>query len=66
VAHCSNVNCTSATLTTLDSTGNVGWYTSVTIGTDGLPLISYFDVDNQDLKVAHCANVFCTPYFRRR
>ncbi|HEV8611455.1 MAG TPA: hypothetical protein VGS98_15480 [Thermoanaerobaculia bacterium] len=60
VAHCSNVNCTSATTTPLDTTGNVGQYTSVTIGADGLGLISYYDNTNLNLKVAHCSNVNCT------
>jgi hypothetical protein len=59
-------NGTAATLTTLDSTGNVGAFTSVTIGADGQGLISYWDATNGDLKVAHCSNVFCVPYFRRR
>ena len=54
------MNCTSATTTTLDSTGNVGEDTSITIGTNGLGLISYFDTTNDDLKVAHCSNVNCT------
>jgi hypothetical protein len=44
-------------LTTLDSSGNVGQYSSVAIGTDGLALISYYDANNGDLKVAHCSNV---------
>jgi hypothetical protein len=66
VAHCSNTNCTTATTTTLDSTDSVGWYTSITIGTDGLGLISYSDNTNSELKVAHCENAFCSPYFRRR
>jgi hypothetical protein len=60
VAHCSNVNCTAATITPLDTTGNVGQHTSVTIGADGLGLISYWDGTNFDLKVAHCSNVNCT------
>ena len=34
----------SNTLTTIDSGGNVGHYTSITIGTDGLPVISYYDL----------------------
>src|SRR4026208_1069132 len=46
--------------TTLDGSGNVGQYSSVTIGTDGLALISYYDVTNGDLKVAHCGDVGCT------
>jgi len=48
------------TITPLDTTGNVGEFTSVTIGADGLGLISYYDVTNGDLKVAHCSNVACT------
>ena len=32
----------------------------MTIGNDGLGLISYYDYTNQDLKVAHCGNVACT------
>jgi hypothetical protein len=68
VAHCHDLACTSAVVTTLDGGGgdDVGWYTSVTIGADGLPLISYYDATNEALKVFHCANAFCTDYFRRR
>ncbi len=40
--------------------GNVGDNTSITIGADGLGLISYCDGTNGDLKVAHCANTACT------
>ncbi len=60
VAHCSDQACTFATLTTLDDTGDVGQDTSVTIGADGLGLISYHDVTNGNLKVAHCSNRACT------
>jgi hypothetical protein len=59
VAHCDDLACTSATLTTLDSVGSVGEYTSVTIGTDGLGLISYYDNTNFHLKVAHCDDLAC-------
>ena len=48
------------TLTTLDTPGFVGSDTSITVGADGLGLISYRDVTNGDLKVAHCSNVACT------
>jgi hypothetical protein len=44
----------------------VGRYSSVTIGVDGLPIASYYDGITSALKVVHCANEFCTPYFRRR
>ena len=46
--------------TTLDDTGEVGNYPSITIGTDGLGIISYRDNTNQSLKVAHCADTACT------
>ena len=53
-------------LTTLDSEGFGGRDTSITIGADGLGLISYFDIFSWDnrtggLKVAHCDNTFCSP-----
>jgi hypothetical protein len=63
VAHCNNVACTSATTSLI---GPGGGYASATVGTDGLGLISYEDFTNLDLKVAHCSNTFCIPYFRRR
>jgi len=68
VAHCSNVACTAATLTTVDGAGFVGQLTAITVGVDGLGLISYYDGSGGggSLKVAHCSNAFCTPYFRRR
>jgi preprotein translocase subunit Sec61beta len=61
VAHCQNTACTSADLYTLDdASAQVGWYTSITIGVDGLGLISYYDYTNGDLKVAHCQDTACT------
>jgi hypothetical protein len=66
VAHCADLACTSASSVTVDATWAVGWFTSVTIGVDGLPLISYYDDLNDDLKVMHCSNPFCVPYWRRR
>ena len=56
----------SASTPTLDSSGTVGATSSVTIGADGLGLISYLDVTNHDLKVAHCASTLCVDYLRRR
>jgi hypothetical protein len=66
VAHCGNVACSSSTYVTVDSAGDVGWSTSITIGSDGLPFISYRDVTNDSVKGLHCPNVFCVGYFRRR
>jgi hypothetical protein len=47
-------------ITTLDDTADVGQFTSVTIGADHLGLISYYDITNRNLKVAHCSNLACT------
>jgi hypothetical protein len=66
VALFSNRSCTSATLTTLDSIGQVGQDTSVTMGADGSGLISYHDATNGNLKVAHCSERFCVPSHGRR
>jgi hypothetical protein len=67
VAHCNNTACTSADITHVDgggaSTPDVGRYTSLTIGADGFPIISYqadADDGSKRLKVAHCLNVDCT------
>jgi preprotein translocase subunit Sec61beta len=46
--------------TTLDSAGAVGKYTSITIGADGLGLISYYDDTNGNLKAAHCNDAACS------
>ena len=63
VAACNNPTCTTSTNTTIDSGSSgvtVGWYTSIAIGTNGNPIISYFDQTNYDLKVAACNNPTCT------
>ena len=58
--HCGNATCAiSNTITALDNTGQPGSDTSITIGADGLGLISYYDVANGDLKVVHCGNLVC-------
>ena len=64
-AHCSDLDCFDATNVATESSGDVGIWTSITKGSDGMPLIVYHDVANGDLKAAHCSNVFCAPYFRR-
>ena len=61
VAKCGNADCTSGNIVTLmDSMGAVGQHTAIAIGLDGAPVISYYDVTNQTLKVAKCTNAFCT------
>lgn len=69
VVRCQDIACswaTTAQSVAVDSSGDVGWYPSITIGVDGLPVISYYDNSNGDLKVLHCVNAMCSPYFRRR
>jgi hypothetical protein len=44
----------------IDSGGVVGRMSSITIGSDDLGLISYYDGTNGDLKVAHCLDVACS------
>ena len=62
VAHCANAACTTTSTlpSAIDTTGDVGVHPSITIGADGLGLISYHDQTNGDLKVAHCSNAACT------
>jgi len=47
------------TVTSVDSGGFVGLYTSIAMGIDGLPIISYYDATNFDLKVVKCGNPSC-------
>ena len=60
VAHCSNAACSSASTATID--GVTGGHTSITIGSDGLGLVSYEDVQGnvEPLKIAHCSNIACS------
>jgi hypothetical protein len=62
VTHCGNASCTAGNITTIvdDPVNNVGWYTSIAIGVDGLPIISHRDSSAQALRVTHCGNVTCT------
>ncbi len=60
VAHCADMTCSTATLSTIDAVNIAGQSNSIAIGRDGLGLISYSDFITQDLKVAHCSNLSCT------
>jgi hypothetical protein len=61
VAHCVNVACSSVATSTVDAgPDDVGSYTAITIGPDGLGLIAYYDATTQKLKIAHCSDTACT------
>lgn len=60
--HCSSKTCATSTLTDIDnnSSGFSGGY-SVIVGTDGFPIISYFDGDGgNNVMLNHCTNASCT------
>jgi hypothetical protein len=48
------------TTTIIDAPGDVGQFSSLAIGADGMPVISYYDATNGALKVARCLDVKCT------
>ena len=62
VVHCDSSDCGSGTLTsTVDASPNhVGGTSSIAIGNDSLPIISYYDISAGDLKVAHCNDIACS------
>ena len=63
LVHCMNSSCTSFNNpVTLDSDGMVGKDSSIVIGTDGNPIVSYFDNTNNDLKLVHCNNIDCSIF----
>lgn len=43
----------------VDQNGDVGNDPSITIGVDGLPIISHYASDDDDLKVSHCNDPAC-------
>jgi hypothetical protein len=62
VYHCTDTSCSSGDDYTVDSPGGAGagQYSSIAIGTDGNPVISYYDYANYALKVYHCTNPSCS------
>jgi len=62
VAHCGNVACSANnTITVVDPLpSSSGGQTSIAIGSDGLPIMTYYDNVSGNLKVAHCGNAACT------
>ncbi len=57
---CTNADCSTKNITTVDSTGDVGSDSSLALGSDGFARISYRDGTNQDLKFVQCTNASCS------
>ena len=47
-------------MTIVDTVGDVGRYSSLAIGADGFPVISYSDTTNNQWKVVKCNDAACT------
>jgi hypothetical protein len=62
VTKCGNAACTAGnTSTTVDNPANaVGYFASIAIGADGLPVISHQDDTANALRVTKCGNAACT------
>lgn len=69
LALCINTNCTSKTLRTIDSTGDVGKFNALRLIpvrdaagrlTQEIPFISYYDATNGDLKAVYCGDNSCS------
>ena len=62
VAKCNDPACSGndETIAVVDATNDVGSETSIAIGNDGYPVISYADSTNDVLKVAKCNDPACT------
>jgi len=61
VVKCGNTTCSSGNIiTTVDSDDAVGLEPSIILDVNNIPIISYFDETNSDLKVVKCGNASCS------
>ena len=60
LTRCQDVRCSNHVTTAVDENGDVGQWTSITTNPQGYALISYYDVDNGDLKILSCNDEPCS------
>lgn len=62
VVKCNDAECTGRdeSITTVDDAGSVGVSSSIAIGADGLPVVSYRDNTSGSLKIAKCNDPACS------
>ncbi len=61
LARCHDTTCGSATLIVVDSSSFVGFDgISLQLDSSGNPVMSYYDLTNNRLMLAHCTNAICT------
>lgn len=65
---CSNTNCSTKSIVTIDDTGSdeaITADTSLALTTDNRPVMSYYDIKNGNLKLAICANTSCSAVSKK-
>lgn len=60
LAHCLVVDCSELTTSSIQYTGSSSAYPDIVLGTDHLPVISYFDPLNKRVHLARCADIECS------
>jgi hypothetical protein len=60
LAVCNDSACTSSSVSTLDSIGDVWGVTALALSATNIPVISYSDLTTKDLKLAVCNDSACT------